>query len=455
MDTLITPEQQSTALSLALALAIGLLFGLERGWHKEQPKYVARPAGVRTFGLIGLLGGATGVLAQQTTPGVVGWAFLGVALAVAAAYALNAWQTGETGITTLIAALLAFALAALATLGHRTTAAAAAVVATLLLGLKPQLHAWVAKLDETELQATLQLLLISVVVLPMLPDQGFGPAAALNPYQLWWMVVLIAAISYAGYFAVRIVGAGAGIPLTGLLSGLASSTASTIQMARLARHIDADRNLLGSGILLANATLFPRILVIVGLVQPALVMPLALPLGAMALVTSAPALLLWRQRGPDGSGATLRTSNPLALGSALRFGLLLAVIMVLGRLAADYLGDAGVLGLAAVSGVADLNAITLSVAQMYPSQLALPVVLLAILLAVTCNTLFKTGVCLWVGTPGLGLRVGVPMLAAAATGLALLWLTGQTAALPADFGLLTALQSLYGAFAAWWEQPAP
>jgi uncharacterized membrane protein (DUF4010 family) len=431
MDTLMPPDQQQAALSLALSLAIGLLFGLERGWHKQQPEYVSRPAGVRTFALIGLLGGVAGLLALRTTPALLGWAFAAFAAAAVAAHVLNARKTGETGTTTLIAELLAFGLAALATLDNPATAASAAVVAALLLGLKPQLHGWIAKLDETELRATLQLLLISVVMLPMLPDAGLGPANALNPYELWWMVVLIAAISYVGYFAVRIAGADAGIPLTGLLAGLASSTALTLQMARLARNDGRARNLLAAGILLANATLFPRILVIVGLVQPGLIRSLGVPLAVMTLITVLPALPFWLRRDETSGPAPVQTQNPLALGSALRIGALLAVVMVLSRIAAEHFGDTGVLALAGVSGLADLNAVTLSVARMVPDDVSVSTALLAILLAITSNAVFKTGVCWSVGTAGLALRVGTPLLAACAAGLGLPWLAAQLPMLPA------------------------
>jgi uncharacterized membrane protein (DUF4010 family) len=431
MDSLMPPEQQQATLSLALALAIGLLFGLERGWHERQPEYASRPAGVRTFALVGLLGGVVGLLAVQTTPALLGWAFVGLAAAATAAHVLNARATGETGTTTLIAELLAFGLAALATLGHAATAVSAAVVATLLLGLKPQLHGWIDKLDEAELRATLQLLLISVVLLPILPDEGFGPANALNPYELWWMVVLIAAISYVGYFAVRIAGANAGIPLTGLLAGLASSTALTIQMARLAGREPATQKLLAVGILLANATLFPRVLIIVGLVQPALIGPLSLPLALMTLVTVVPALTFWLRRGGHDGPAPVHPQNPLALGSALRIGALLALVMLLGRLAAQRFGDAGVLTLATVSGVADVNAITLSVARMFPDDIAASTASVAVLLAIFSNAVFKTGVCWWIGSPGLALRVGAPLLAACVIGLSLPWLGVQLPPLPA------------------------
>ena len=270
MTSLISGDEQRILVELAVALAIGLLFGLERGWHGEQDDDNQKPAGVRTFGLIGLFGGVGGVIAQALSPVVLGLMFVALAAVIVSSFLFHLRENDETGSTTLVAELLTFALAALSTLGHLTEAASAAVIATLLLGFKPQLHRWLARLDQTELQATLKLLLITVVLLPILPDRRFGPAAALNPYELWWLVVLIATISYAGYFAVKILGANAGIILTGLLAGLASSTALTLQMARIGRAQRERANLIAIGILIANTTLFPRILIIVGLLKPTL-----------------------------------------------------------------------------------------------------------------------------------------------------------------------------------------
>lgn len=428
-------DEHQTLVGLAVALAIGLLFGLERGWHGQLDRDAEWPAGVRTFGLIGLLGGTAGLFAGQLGAVVFGLMFLAVVGVLVTAYLVDARATGHTGITSLVAALLAFALATLALLGYRTTAASAAVVATLLLGFKPQLHAGVAKLDRNELQATLKLLVISVVLLPVLPDRGFGPLAALNPYQLWWMVVLIAAISYLGYFAVRIAGPRKGLAATSLLAGLASSTALTIQLARLAgeNHAagkgEADgTDLFAAGILIANATLFPRILVIVAAVRPALVVPLLPPLLLMALITALPALIFWWRRGRGPEGAAVRLDNPLSLGLALRFGLLLSAVMLFGHLAVDAFGDAGILVVAVVSGIADVNAITLSIAEMDPTTVATSVAVLAVVAATTANALFKTAACTLIGGLGLGVRVGVPLLGAGLAGLALVWLWGSETA---------------------------
>ncbi|MBK5929804.1 MgtC/SapB family protein [Halochromatium salexigens] len=419
MTSLIGGEEHRILVELAVALAIGLLFGLERGWHNEQDADSRKPAGVRTFGLIGLLGGVGGVIAQALSPIVLGLLFVALAAVAVGSYLLHVCENAATGSTTLIAELLAFALAALSTLGHQAEAASAAVISTFLLGFKPQLHLWLARLEQAELQATLKLLLITMVLLPVLPDQGYGPDQALNPYELWWLVVLIATISYVGYFAIKVFGANAGVALTGLLAGLASSTALTLQMARIARHQHARANLIATGILIANTTLFPRILVIVALLKPTLAPALAPPLTGMTLLTFVPTLVFWLRRRAPLEADVLQVSNPLALGQALRFGLLLAVVMLVARISAEIFGSAGLLGVAAVSGVADLNAITLSIARMELEQIGQRTALIAILIALTTNALFKTLLCAAIAGPRLAWRIGLSLSAALLAGFAM------------------------------------
>lgn len=417
MSSFIAADEAQVLADLAVALAIGLLFGLERGWHGEQEINTKRSAGVRTFGLIGLLGGVSGVLSSSLPPIAFGLMFAALTAAAVSSFVLNVRATGDSGSTTLIAELLAFALAALSTLGHQTAAASAAVVATLLLGFKPQLHRWLAYIDQAEMQATLKLLLISVVLLPVLPNHGYGPADALNPYELWWLVVLIAAISYAGYFAVKVFGSSAGFVLTGLLAGLASSTALTLQMARTAREHQQQLNLIAASILIANATLFPRILVVVALLKPALAIALAPMLAVMTLLLSLPSLLFWLGRGRAIRTNALQVQNPLALWQALRFGLLLAAVMLVARVSEDAFGSVGLLGVATVSGIADMNAITLSVAKMDLAALGSQTAVLAILLALMSNGLFKTLLCGAIGGLRLAWRIGLPLGMALVAGL--------------------------------------
>lgn len=162
--------------------------------------------GLRTHGLISLLGAICGLLARQSNPLLIGFAFLGLTLILLIAYSKSLDKFADFSITGIIASLLTFTLGVLTVFGHITLACSTAVVITSLLGFKPLLHGWMKKVEQQELNATLQLLLISVVILPVLPDRDYGAWAALNPYHIWWMVVLITGVSYLGYFAIKLVG---------------------------------------------------------------------------------------------------------------------------------------------------------------------------------------------------------------------------------------------------------
>lgn len=225
-------EEQQTFYYLGVALAIGLLIGVERGWKEREVEEGERVAGVRTYGLIGLLGGGVALLSNHIGSLVMGFAFLGLAGALTMSHIVNMPSEEDAGITSLVAAFIVFVFGAMAAMGEVVIAAGSAVVATLLLTYKPLLHRWVSALETEELRAGIKLLLISVVLLPILPNQGYGPWQTLNPYMIWWMVVLIATISFVGYFAIKIGGAHRGIVFTGLFGGLASSTALTLHFSR-------------------------------------------------------------------------------------------------------------------------------------------------------------------------------------------------------------------------------
>ena len=376
---------------LGIALALGLMIGTERGWQERRAEDGSRIAGIRTFGLIGLLGGLWSLLAQGLGDVLLGFAFLGLTVLLIFAYRQGRQgqrAVGDAGITTLIAALVTFTLGAFAVRGHASVAAAGAVATTVLLSLKPTLHRWLKNLSSEEFYAALKLLLISVVLLPVLPDQGYGPWGVLNPYHIWWMVVLIAGLSFAGYIAMRVIGAERGILLTGFLGGLASSTATTLTFSRMARQIHLGR-VLAAGTLLASATMFPRVLVEVAVINPRLLPGLVAPLGLMALTTIGYGLWLWRRHHSRTSPGELPLHNPLALTSALQFGLLLTVILVLAEALRSWLGETGIYLLALVSGIGDVDAITLSMARMSTLDLAEDVATRAILIATLMNTLMK------------------------------------------------------------------
>jgi uncharacterized membrane protein (DUF4010 family) len=417
------PEEHQIFLRLAVALAIGLLIGVERGWHERDAAEGSRVAGVRTFALIGLLGGASGLVAGLTSALILGLVFVGVAVALTVAYVLGQNREHDVGITSLVAGLLTFVLGALAALGELAASAAAAVITTLLLGYKPQIHRWIGALDRKDLKAGLTLLLISVVLLPVLPNQGFGPWGALNPYEIWWMVVLIAAISFVGYYAIQIAGAKRGTLFTGLFGGLASSTALTLHFSRLARRQPAITPMLATGILVACGTMFPRMLLVSSLINPALLRPLLWPAAVMALIAYGFAALYWRSSAARGGEAPAQLESPLELKSAMSFGALLALVMLLARALKSWLGDRGVMLLATASGIADVDAITLALARMAQDDLALGLAATSIVIAAAVNSLVKGIIATAVGGWALGLRVGLPLLGAGVVGLSAVWWT--------------------------------
>ncbi len=417
------PEEHQIFLRLAVALAIGLLIGVERGWHERDAAEGSRVAGVRTFALIGLLGGASGLVAGLTSALILGLVFVGVAVALTVAYVLGQNREHDVGITSLVAGLLTFVLGALAALGELAASAAAAVITTLLLGYKPQIHRWIGALDRKDLKAGLTLLLISVVLLPVLPNQGFGPWGALNPYEIWWMVVLIAAISFVGYYAIQITGAQRGTLFTGLFGGLASSTALTLHFSRLARRQPAITPMLATGILVACGTMFPRMLLVSTLINPALLRPLLWPSAVMALIAYGFAALYWRSPAAGGGKAAAQLESPLELKSAMSFGALLALVMLFARALKSWLGDRGVMLLATASGIADVDAITLALARMAQDDLALGLAATSIVIAAAVNSLVKGIIATAVGGWALGLRVGLPLLGAGVVGLSAVWWT--------------------------------
>ena len=404
---------------LAVALAIGLLIGLERGWNMRDKADGMRIAGLRTYGLLSLLGGLWAILAQQSGPALMGFAFVAVTLVLLVAYRGSLKKFENYSITSTIASLATFSLGALTLFGHAVLAAATAVVVTSLLGFKPLLHAWLNKLDQAEIYATLKLLLISVVILPVLPDDYYGPWQAFNPYHVWLMVVLIAAISYLGYFAIKIVGNRHGPMLTGICGGLASSTAVTLDLSRMAKDYPQMHNALAAGILMACATMFARILLVTSILNSGLFRILLPALAVMSAITYLAAFGLWRKAGDISAEQEVKLQNPFQLGIALKFGALLLLVMLLSKLLKLYFGDMGTYFLAAVSGITDVDAITLSLANMSKTAQELNVAAYAVLIAVFMNTAFKSALSWVVGDSGLFLRVGGASMMAFTVGLSI------------------------------------
>lgn len=402
------------------ALGIGLLIGLERGWEFRDWGEGTRVAGLRTFGLIALLGGVWALLAREADPILIGFSFLALTIVLLVAYYSSLEKFEDFGITSVIAALLTFAFGALAVFGYTVLASSSAVVVTFLLGFKPLLHGWLKKIERRELFATLKLLLISVVMLPILPDRYLDPWQVFNPYHVWLMVVLIATISYLGYFAIKIAGNRHGPVLTGVFGGLASSTAVTLNLARFSRQFPNGENALSAGILTACATMFPRTLFLASIINPALLKPLLPALLSMGLLSYLFAFLFWRTAATIYKTDTvLRLENPFQLVTALKFGALLLTILFIVKMLRIYFGDTGAYFVAAISGITDVDPITLSMSRMSKEGLAIDVAVLAILIAAAVNSTVKSVMALSIGGRALGFRVGGAMLCSVGLGVAL------------------------------------
>ena len=410
---------------LVAALAVGLVIGLERGWHDRELPEGGRVAGLRTFALTGLLGGVLGHLQPDFGAWPLLGALLGLALLLTVSYARNAKLSGNLSATTPVAMLLTLVLGAFAAHGNITLALSAAVVGAVLLDLKPTLHGWLRLIDHRELTASLQLLVLSMVILPYLPNTGLGPYAALNPYQLWWAVILIAGLSLTGHFAMRITGAQRGVLWTGILGGLASSTATTLALARYAREQPSLTGAAVAGTLASCGVMFFRMVVLLGVIQPAL-----LSTFGSALVVTGVALLciaLWGWRKLDrtvvGEGA-VGAMAPFDLGTALGFGVQLAVMSVLVPAAKQWLDTSGLYVLSAVSGLADVDAILISVARLHGAVgLSTGATVTALGLATLANMVAKVGIAWTTGGAQVGKSVVFGYLGAMASGAAVLALS--------------------------------
>jgi len=413
------PVEIESFARLAVALAIGLLVGIERGWQRRGSEEGQRVAGLRTYALIGLVGGSVGLISPEGEYWLIGLVFIGLAVASAAAYVVTTRAGHDYGITSETAAMATYLFGALAGIGHIAPASAAAIVMALLLGHKERLHGWLERLRREELTAGLIFLLISVVLLPILPNQGYGPWEALNPYVIWLMVVLIAGISFFGYIAIRVFGASRGIIFGGLFGGMASSTATTLAFSRIAAREKALSRMLAAGILLACGAMIGRMMLVATILHPPLAGALLLPALLLLAATLSPVgfyLMRGSDKKPVDESGLMR--NPMELRSALLFGALLAIIMLLGQALREWAGDAGLWTLAAASGLADVDAITISLARMSGQDVALNVAATGIIIAAGSNSLLKAGMALIIGGRALGLRVLLPL--ALGTALALL-----------------------------------
>ena len=419
---------------MALALGIGLLIGLERGWRTREEQPGRRTAGIRTFAISGLLGGVAGAIAQAA--GGVASAGGGIVLAACfAAYSgvITVFSREENraegtfSATTAIAGMLTFALGAYALIGEVRIAAASTIAAAGILALREELHGWVANITWLELRSGLLLLAMTFIALPIVPADPIGPFGGVDPREVWTIAIVFALVSFVGYAAVKYLGASRGVLLAAAAGGLVSSTAVTVTNARRAAAGEGSPQLLAAGVAIATAVSFLRVLAIAGVLQPRLLLFIAPALCAATGAALAFAIVLAGRHKPHAeSQQTVEFRNPFGFWSVVGLALVLAAIILLGRVAGERFGAAGAIVGAIVAGTSDVDAVTVSIAALTPATLALEHAAYAVLAAAASNTISKVAIGAVIDRGWFAAEIG--MMAAfclAAGGIAL----GLTAAL--------------------------
>ncbi len=385
-----------------VALLIGMLIGLEREFVQQQDQK-RKFAGIRTYGLISLLGAMAAYLGDSHGIEIITVLMIGMIALVTVTYAASVFiRQREIGITTEVSVLLAFLLGALVVWDQAELAAGLAVIVALVLAFKSPLHRVVSHMTSEDLYATLQFALVSLVILPLLPNRTVDPFGVLNPFQIWMLVVFISGIGFAGYILMKMLGPDHGIGLTGLLGGIVSSTAVTLNFAARSKDNPELTRPLAEGITLASIMMLPRIVVVTAVVNSSLVRGLLIPLAVMVLTGVIVVFALRRTHPTDQPDLNeLNINNPLRLTTALAFGLLFAVMLVIVRVAAVF-GDTGVYIASGLSGLTGLDAIALSTANLArDGSIALSVAVGSIVLAAITNTLIKIVIASITGTPAL------------------------------------------------------
>jgi len=387
------------AAQVAMVVAIGLLTGLEREHERKEGEPLF--AGIRTFPLIAMVGYVAGLLGKLGYGAVLAVALAGVFVIVAVEYVLKALAQ-HSGATTEFVAVLTFLAGTLVALDYMIPAATITVVATLALMLKQPLHLLAQKIQAEEIYAILKFAIITVIVLPLLPNRAVGPLEVFNPRFVWWMVVFVSAISMVGYVLIRFLPAQKGISLTGLFGGLASSTAATVGLAQESRYSDDSlANCFALGIVLASTIMYFRVFFEAYVVDPGLGRALIVPVAIPTLVGLGTVALLWFRAGGKATSQA-RVENPMEIGKALKFGLFFAVILVGSKLAYQYFGTAGIYLASVAAGLSQVDATTVSAARLaHNNVLAYGTANGAILLASASNTLVKGILAMVMGRPSL------------------------------------------------------
>ena len=427
-------ERLEPFLSLGLALAAGTLIGFER--EQSRPTDETKESflgGARTLPLFALVGAVSVLLSGSVGLWFPAIAFAGVVSLLALSFAADLRTGRHRGLTSEAALLLTFLLGALSAtdgaFGSTETKVyvvlAVTVVATVLLSLKPRLHAFLRKASVEDVSATLKFLLVAVVVLPQLPRRTFGPLDVLNPFDIGLMAVLIAGISFTGYVAIRLLGPSRGVLVTAAVGGLASSTAVALSFSGRAKQTPELRHGCALAVVLASTIMFPRVLVEVAVVNAALLPRVALPIAAMGLGGLVASFILWRRTQHRQGAPEVVFHNPFELGTAIKFAALFALVLLGAKAATTFFGSAGSYLAGALAGLTDVDAITLSMANLSRESIPHKVASTTIFIGAVSNTLVKAGIATVVGGWAFGREVALAfggIVAAGGLGLVVMWL---------------------------------
>ena len=409
------------AQKLAITILIGLLVGLEREHsHSESEKIFA---GIRTFPLIAIFGFLSALISSFTSFWVfiAGFICLGALVTVSHIFSASAGKRGGTSET---AVLIIFLSGALIFWNYIIIASIISVIITLFLSLKIQLHKFVGKVSEEDIYATIKLAIITVIILPLLPDKTYGPFNVLNPLLIWRMVIFISTISFVGYVFIKTVGEDKGIPITGLLGGLVSSTALTVSLSKKSKQAEDLSHGFGIGILLASTVMYIRIFFIILVLNSSFITDAWLPL-VILILTGFISSYIFSKKNVDGNHHHVEFKNPFELKSALLFGIMFGIVLFATKAAEYYLGSGGIYLASGLAGFTSVDAIVISISKFINNGLTSNIGVAAIIIATISNNIVKALIVVFMGTKELRRTVWKGMIVLVSVSIAyliVLWL---------------------------------
>lgn len=373
---------------LAVVVFIGMLIGLEREYARNKDEKIF--AGIRTFPLIGLYGFTSALISSITENWVYAIFFIGFAGLSIAAYYSSA-KDGKVGGTSEVSSFIVFILGSLVYWGYILLPVVIAIIITMFLSLKIQLHSFVGKVNAADIYATLKLAIITLIILPILPDKTFGPFDVLNPRLIWYMVIFVSGISFVGYIFIKLLGKDRGIIVTSLLGGLVSSTALTYSLTKKSKIEEPLSFNYGLGVITASSMMFLRVLLIIAILNSELAVPLFIPLVIFALAGIIASIVFYK-KNINIPEAAIELKNPFELKSAFVFGIIFGLTIFLAKAAQIYFGDQGLYAASALAGFSSVDAISISISRLFGSNITLLVSMKAILFATISNTVIKMSI---------------------------------------------------------------